>query len=692
MVSVARRRFPSRSGMIGGDRLEITLASGAISRLALDGVLMSEVLLDPPLIASYYGPELQERRPSSVDELPEELIYSVLAAEDAGFLEHAGISISGTLRAAWANLRARGVRQGGSTLTQQLIKNRYLSPERTWSRKIQEAILALVIDWRYEKRDILEAYLNEIYWGRSGSVNLMGVGAAAWAYFGKHPAELDLAECALLAGMIRSPGSYRPQAHPARARARRNAVLERLGELGWVESARVAAAEKAPLGTIDRPLIARRAPFFADAMAEEAAHRFGVSALRETGITLLSTLDPSAQKAAEEALGWGVKALEKGWEKGRKGRPPLEAALISIDPRDGAIEAYVGGRDYGRSQFDRLAHAHRQAGSAFKPVVYAAAYRDGWAPASTIEDAPFTFVDHGRRWSPRNSDGQHRGWISTRTALTQSLNVPTAKMALRIGLGSIVDLAHRMGIEADLEAYPALALGAMEVTPRELATVYATLAAGGQRPRVHGLEAVFDRGGAALSGQRLPAPERVLPAEVAYLVTDVLRGVLDTGTARSVRGQGLVDRLAGKTGTTNSRRDSWFAGYSPERVSLVWVGYDDNATTHLSGARAALPIWARFTQSVRPPNGFTDFEQPAGVIRAFVDPTTGALATDRCHQVVSELFTEQSLPHGLCPFHPGRALLQPEDTRIERERQRRNPFRRWLDKIRGRHHASNGVI
>ena len=682
-VTVARRRFPTPRGFVGPDLLRIELGGGGIRALSVDGDARRRALLDPPLVASFYGADLQERRPVSVDELPEELVYAVLAAEDAGFLEHAGISISGVLRAAWANLRAGGVHQGGSTLTQQLIKNRYLTHERTWSRKIQEAILAVVIDARYAKRDILEAYLNEIYWGRSGSVDLMGVGAAAWVYFAKHPSQLDLAECALLAGIIRSPGSYSPRAHPDRALVKRDQVLDRLATLGWVDAAVIARAKEQPLGTVDRTVVARRAPFFAEAAAAEAAARFGLGELRDTGYVLLSTLDMSTQSLAEEAVTWGVHALEEGWEKDRRTDAPLEAALLSVDPRDGAILAYVGGRDYGRSQFDRIAQARRQAGSAFKPVVYAAAFRAGLSPASPVEDAPFTHVDHGRSWSPKNSDGQHRGWISSRRALVESLNVPTAKLALRVGMSTIAELAGSMGIESALDPYPALALGAMEVTPRELTSVYATLAAGGVRPEIHGLVGVLDRQGDPVPGRPLAAPERVLSPEIAYLVTDVLRDVLDEGTAQGVRSQGLEDRLAGKTGTTNSRRDSWFAGYGTTRVSLVWVGYDDNTRTRLSGARAAVPIWARFTHAVRPSTGFPDFEQPNGIRRAFVDPTTGQLATRRCFEISSELFTAETLPREMCPLHPGRPIMQPDGVIVEPER-RRNPFRRWLDRVRGR--------
>ena len=686
---IFRRVFSTARGQAGGDRLEVRFEGHRVAGLRrLDGIgpALASAFLDPPLIASFYGPDLRERRPIRLDELPEELILSVLAAEDSSFLEHKGVSITGILRAAWVNLRSQGVRQGGSTLTQQLVKNRYLTHERAYRRKAQEAALAVLLELRHEKRAILQAYLNEIYWGRSGAVNLMGVGAASWAYFRKHPSELDLAESALLAGMIQSPTHLSPVDHPEAARERRDFVLGRLAQLRWVERTRLDAAAQSPVTVHRNPLVARQAPFFADAAEDEARRRFGLDDLTDAGYVLHSTLSLADQRQAEEALIWGVEALEKGWEKESKTQSTLEAALVSLDPSSGGVLAWVGGRDYSRSQFDRVTLARRQAGSAFKPIVFAAAFERRVAtPATFLDDSPYTVRLAGKTWSPGNSDGQYRGWVSARTVLEKSLNVPTARLASeRLGLEPVVELAKKMGIESRLDPLPALALGAMEVTPLELATVYATLAAGGERPSPHTLVAIFDRQGQPVEGSAVPAPVPALSPESAFLVNKILEGVLDRGTARKAREQGLTDTLAGKTGTTNSRRDSWFAGYSPERASLVWVGYDDNSKTRLSGARAALPIWARFTLGVRPPEGYRAFEQPPGVVEARIDPETGGLATDRCPAVVGEYFRRDFLPGELCPRHGGfraRPLDQPEG--IEPP-EKEHPFRRWLDIVRGR--------
>ena len=680
-IEVHRRTFPSPRGLVGGDVVRITFRGRRVHQVQRDGQTLAGIWLDPPLVAAFYGPNLEERRPVALDDVPENLVLAVLAAEDAGFLKHAGVSVKGILRAAWANLRANKVRQGGSTLTQQLVKNLYLTHERRWVRKVREALLAVLLELRYDKRSILQAYLNEIYWGRSGSINLMGVGAASWAYFGKEPAQLTLGEAATLAGMIQSPANLSPLNHPEAAKKRRDVILGRLDQLRWVTRDRLEAAGSEPVEGYRGALVTRKAPYFADAMIEEARRRFGVEELNDAGYTLCSTLDLESQIHAEEAVGWGLEAL-KGWEKGKKVGQPLQAALVSLDPSSGGIRAYVGGRDYGQSQFDRARHARRQAGSAFKPIVYAAAFDRRLAnPATFLEDAPYTVRLADRTWSPKNSDGEYHGWVTAREALEKSYNVPTARLAVYLGLEHVVSMAKRLGIKRDLKPFPALALGAMEVTPLELANVYATLAAGGVRHPPHGLNAVFDRQGRAVPGQALDPPERALDANVSFLITQILQGVLDRGTARNLRQDGFSDRAAGKTGTTNDRRDSWFAGYSPEHATLVWVGYDNNAQTRLSGARAALPIWGRFAMKTRPPAGYSDFAPPDGVVALWIDPRSGGQAHSGCSERRPEYFLRDFVPEPDCA----------DDSRWRRrfgtEPEPHEPdgrLKRWLRMLRGR--------
>ncbi len=700
------RRHPTVDGHLDAQLLEVGHNGRRVGSLTLDGNALPSAQLEPVLLASYFGDQMEERRPVPIDAVPEELIWAVLAAEDETFFRHTGLSLSGIARAAWVNIEGGGVSQGGSTLTQQLVKNLYLTSERTLSRKAREAVLALLIEARYSKRQILQAYFNEIYLGVSNNVSLVGVGAASRAYFGKSVEQLDLGEAATLAGMIQVPAWYMPTTKPEDSRERRDWVLDRMAEEGFIEAGQAAAAKERPLAVNPMPVVRRRAQYFANHARGEAEERFGVDDLEGSGYQLLSTLSWRDQQKAQEAAVWGVEALENGWEKGRRGDGgPLQAALISIDPRDGGILAYVGGRDFGESQFDRAGDAMRQAGSAFKPVVYAAAFEDGKAyPAAFIEDAPLTVRQAGSKpWTPRNSGGGYHGWVTVRQAVEKSLNVATARMALQEGLGRVVQVAQALGVETALDPVPAIALGAFEVTPIQLATVYATFAAGGQRPPVHALDGVLDPWGKPMEGGALPAPERVISPETAYLVTHMLQGVIDRGTGASARRQGVSGPLAGKTGTTNERRDSWFSGYSPDRVTTVWVGYDDNRPTNLSGARAGVPIWARFTNAVRPSGGYPNFTQPAGVATAVIDPTTGELATEYCPYTVTEVYPTGQVPGQTCHVHDAwsqwrdywerRDGYDPnggdpygderdEDGTAEPE-DGRHPFRRWLNRVFG---------
>ncbi|HEY2291344.1 MAG TPA: PBP1A family penicillin-binding protein [Thermoanaerobaculia bacterium] len=693
-VDIHLRSFPLPDGSHGGGLVEIAYRGTRIAALRQDGKPADSVILDPPLLASYYGPNLLERRPVTLQEVSPDLINSIIAAEDETFFHHAGISPTGIARAVWVDLTGRGRRQGGSTLTQQLVKNLYLTQEKTLRRKSQELVLAVLLDLRYDKKKILEAYLNEIYLGGGGGVSLLGVGAASRAYFGKDPGQLDLAEAATIAGMIPSPANYSPATHPDRARERRAWVLGRLARLGLVPQARVDQALQEPIVVAPEPVVRRRAPYFADSAALEASRRFGVEDLEDGGYVLFSTLDWSGQKAAQEAVETGLKQIDGG----RKGRS-LQAALVSMDPATGGILAYVGGRGYDQSQFDRAGRAQRQPGSSFKPIVYAAAFEAGKAsPASFLDDEPLTIQTGAGLWTPKNDDGLSHGWVSARTALEKSYNLATARLATEVvGMPKIVKLASDLGITTPMQPFPAMALGAAAVTPLEMATVYSTLAAGGARPSVHELVAVLDRYGKPVQGAPLPKPVRVLSAQSAYLVTSLLEGVLQRGTAAGAAA-GIPGELAGKTGTTNQQRDAWFAGYAPERATVVWVGYDDNSKTRLSGARAALPIWVRFMARVVPPGGYSTFTTPPGITTAAIDPTTGMLATEGCPYVITEVFREGEVPTQTCDMHDGAPEPQvaaagepaPEEraeepaARAEERRAEPRTFRNFFRRLFGR--------
>jgi penicillin-binding protein 1B len=681
-LEIHLRRTPTGEGWREAGLAIVAFEGGAIRELRWNEAPASRVALEAPLVGSFYGPDRRERRPVRLDDLPEHLTRAVLAAEDKTFFAHPGISFRGVLRALWVNLRTWSFRQGGSTLTQQLVKNLFLTHERKLSRKLREVPLALLVDWRYSKPAILNAYLNEIYWGRRDGVDLMGVGAAAEAYFGKEASRLTLCEATVLAGMIPSPGSYDPGRHPEAARARRDWVLEQMHEQEWLDDARLASAREEALcygPSRARPLTG--AEYFREAARSEVERRFGVGNLADAGFTILSTLRPADQAAAEEAVAWGVEALEEGWEKGRSKDAPLQAALVSIEPASGAVTAYVGGRDYAASQFDRAGQAKRQAGSAFKPVVYAAAFEQGVTmPAGLLDDEALTVEVAGSgTWEPQNDDRVFRGKVSARRALEESLNVPTARLAIDTGLDEVGGMASLLGLGRMLPRVHSMALGALEVTPLELATVYATLAAGGVRHEPHFVSAVLAPSGESVSGRPLVPPRPVISPASAYLVTSVLEGVFDRGTAKVVRQWGMVDRLAGKTGTSNDRRDSWFAGYAPSRATLVWVGYDDNRATRLSGSRAALPIWNRFTWRLRPPGGYMPASPPSEVTTATIDPLSGELATDRCREVVTEYFPRDRVPTALCYLHAEPWQLRAQARGEEAIREGR--FKRWFKRV-----------
>ncbi|HSG39962.1 MAG TPA: PBP1A family penicillin-binding protein [Thermoanaerobaculia bacterium] len=659
VLAVRLRRHMSPAGAVPGRLLLVEFRRRKVESLRVDGQPAERVELDVPVLATWYGEEAaREKWPVQVKDLPEHVVEAVLAAEDDNFYWHPGVSPTGIVRALIVNLRRGEVAQGGSTLTQQLVKNVFLTSERSLFRKIREAVIAVAVEVQHSKREILQGYLNGIYLGGSRGVQYYGVGTAARAYFGKDASELTLEEAAVIAGMIKAPAAYSPVANPERARERRDEVLRRMAELGWVEAARLERALEAPVETSPLRLGGRTAPHFADAMANEVRERFGLRRLGNRGHHLFSTLLLRDQALAEEAVADTLKGLDR---RGRRDAEPLEAALISVDPGTGAILSYVGGRDYSRSEFDRVSQAHRQAGSTFKPIVLVAALETGKAsPATSLKDEPLTLKTGGDRWTPKNADGAYLGPVTARTALEQSRNVPLIRLAMDVGLDKVADTARRMGIESAMEEVPALALGGgADVTPREIATVYSTLASGGVRPVLHGLATVLDSGGQQVKEIQAKKPERVLSPQVAYITTAVLEGVVERGTGRGVRRYDIPGHLAGKTGTTNDARDSWFAGYRPDRVTVVWVGRDNPGATTLSGSRAALPIWGLYMKAAFRGAESTDFAEPDGVEHATVCRDSGLRARPECPSRLREVFLPGQKPKKTCELeHP-----QPEEER-----------------------------
>jgi penicillin-binding protein 1B len=637
-------------------QLRLELDGPRIRRVLRDGREVPEATLEPEVIAAASERAGELHRPVRLAEVPPAVLQAVLAAEDHRFFDHAGVDVHGLGRALWANLRAGRVTQGGSTITQQLVRTRLLGRERTLGRKLHEAWLATVVEWRYPKTQILEAYLNEIYLGQYGGLALRGVGAAAHAYFGKALAHLTLGEAALLAGLIRAPNTASPLLFPERARQRREAVLARLHELGWITSHAYAAARAEPLRLASAPSGGPPAAFFLDAVRQELHARLGDEV--EPGTDVYTTLDLPLQRFAEAAVRRGLARLEESLPRlrGQAGER-LEAVLIALHPATGHILALVGGREYRTGPFNRALFARRQPGSAFKPFVYAAALtaRDGAPPftaASLVDDTPLTLEAERGPWSPRNDRGRYEGRVTVRRALERSLNAATVRIAQQTGLERVVRTARALGVRSPLRPVPAVVLGAFEVTPLELARAYLPFANGGRRLEHTTTVRAVTRPGAAPSELPPPATTAVLTPAEAYLITALLQGVMTSGTGAAARALGVEGPVAGKTGTTNEGRDAWFVGYTPRLLALVWVGFDRGLAHGLSGAEAALPIWADFMRHALDAYPTPAPAPPPGVQVVQIDPTTGRAATPFCPVAVPEVFLAGTVPPP-CEAHAG---------------------------------------
>ena len=653
-------RYPGKTFV--GQHLRIVFASGRVKSLTDgDGNAAAALILEPERLGSVFGAELEDRTVVSLSEVPASLVDAVLVTEDRDFFRHTGVSVKRLLGAGFKTATG-GMKQGGSTLTQQLVKNLYLSPERTVRRKAVEAVMAVILDARYSKEEILEAYLNEIYLGRRGGVAITGVGEAARYYFGSEVSDLDLAQSATLAGMIRAPNAYSPFRSPERTKQRRDLVLHLMREEGKIDDAALRAALAEPVTPTARVEERTRAPHFVDFVKSELADRYGHE-LETEGLQVYTTLDVDLQQAAQRSITQGLENLEKTYRRlaSASKEAPLQGALIVLQPQTGGVRALVGGRDYRLSQFNRVTQAHRQPGSLFKPFVYLAAFsrRDldpPITPATILMDTPIT-VEWGQKtdeemWTPRNYDNDYRGPMSARQALERSINIPTVRVSLTAGLGYVLGAARDAGIGSRLRGYPSVALGAFEISPMEIAGAYSVFANSGVRVTPYAIVGVTTGDGRVLD-RKAATLAPALPADAVFLVNSILQGAVIRGTGAGARSKGLTGTLAGKTGTTNDGRDAWFVGYSPRFLAAVWVGYDDNRGLNLSGTQAAVPIFADFSRSV-PSQDFAEaFPEPSDIVRADIDPSTGYLAGPHCPQTLSEVFLEGTAPTTVCPVHGG---------------------------------------
>jgi penicillin-binding protein 1B len=601
------RAFRDAAGNRPAGRLRIDTEGGEVQtlyRLGDDGST-EEVFtftLEPETVGEIFGPHREQRTLIRLADLPEPLRQAILVMEDRRFYEHFGISFRGIARAMLNNLRGGKVTQGGSTLTQQLMKNFFLTPERSVWRKVREAIFTVVAEILYSKDEIFEGYVNEIYLGQRGATSIHGFGEAARFYFGKEAKHLSVGEQALLVGLISSPGLYSPYTKPAAAKERRALVLRTLFENGKISEVMYKAAEREPIEPRGKSADERRAPYFVDYVRAEISERYSSAQLEREGYGIFTTLDLELQIAAERAIKDGIAALEKRPKKGANPPPEeklLQAALIAVHPQTGAIKAMVGGRGYDQTQFNRATQSERQPGSAVKPFVAAVALIppedttvSPKTAATLLDDHPATFSFAGKEWNPKNYEEQYVGTTTLRGAMERSLNVATINLAASVGLERVAGIFRTFGFPK-VAAVPSLVLGTMELTPLQLARAYTVFPNAGLRSDPHGIMAVVDPEGARLT-QRSMEVERIIPLQAAYLVTNILRGVIDRGTGYGARVAGLTGDLAGKTGTTDDYRDSWFVGYAPSLLTVVWVGYDDATPTGLTGASGALPIWIRF--------------------------------------------------------------------------------------------------
>jgi penicillin-binding protein 1B len=645
---IASRGFRDLDGALGPRRIEVTLQAGRVARLIEGEQTLKATRLDPARIATLYGSKQEERRLVRLQDVPPLLITTLQAVEDRDFKHHYGIDWGGIARAAWVNLREGEVRQGGSTLTQQLVRNLYLTRDQRFGRKAREILYALVIEARFDKRVILEAYLNQVYLGQHGGQAVHGVAAASEFWFGRELDQLGAADVALLVGLIQGPSYHDPRRQPARAKARRDLVLRSMHDTGIIDAAALKAALARPLGVVAEASLNRnRYPAFMDLVRLQLQRDYPADALRGAGLSVLTTLAPAAQGYAERAVAEQLDALSK------KDGPALEAGVVLSDTSSGEVLALVGARRADAHGFNRALQAQRPVGSLLKPFVYllALAQPGRYSLASMVEDAPLSLrVAGGKTWSPDNSDDVSHGWVPLLDALSQSYNQATVRIGLDVGVERLVRLLQALaGIEA--APNPSLLLGAVDLNPMQMAQTYQFLASGGQIQPLRAVRGVLDAQGAALRRYDV-APEPAQPGDAiaARLVSVALQDAVKRGTGKRLLADGLGHLApAGKTGTSNDSRDSWFAGYTGSHLAVVWVGNDDNEPTGLYGATGAMRVWSTlFRRLPSAPLRVPD----QGLEWAWVDVERFAITDEDCPGARRFVFVQGYLPEDVerCPM------------------------------------------
>lgn len=606
--------------------------------------------LDTPLITALVATGREKRRDVPLAQIPPRVVQAVLAIEDRRFYDHPGIDPLAIAGALWHYAFGdKSYMRGASTLTQQLVKNTFLTQERTPTRKVQEWIMSVALERRLNKEAVLELYLNDVWLGQRGSFAIHGVPEASRLFFSKDIANVSLSEAATIAGVIQSPPRHSPFNNPERSKERRNVVLKAMADAGFITEDAASRASREPLHVSARSL-ENEAPYFVDLIGQELQDKYKVTG----AIDVYTTLDLHLQKLAQDAVRDGLNRVDEILAKRKRQR--AQAALVAIDPRTGEILALVGGRSYNQTQFNRALNANRQPGSVFKPFVYLAAFeralnegRSDTTAATVVLDEPTSWEFNQQTWTPRNYDGEYEGPITLRRALALSRNIATIKVAETAGYEEVAGLWRRVGAGTPPRPYPSIALGVFEATPLQVAAAYTVFANGGTIRPLKPISRIVR------AGQEIPidvpAARSVARADTTFIVTNMMRSVINEGTGAGARAAGFVHDAAGKSGTTNDLRDAWFVGFTPELLTVVWVGLDDNNPVGLSGTQAALPIWTAFMKRAMAGRPNDSFETPEGITFLEIDRDTGKLATPGCPRVFREAFIQGTEPAEICYLH-----------------------------------------
>jgi penicillin-binding protein 1B len=673
--------FGNPQASIRPTKYKVSWEAGRVQNiLDASGAEISGFALEPTLVAQLNEGNVQARRTVPIGQIPHTLMKGIVLTEDQRFFEHFGIDLRGILRSIYVNIRSGAYVQGASTITQQLARNIYLTRQKTIWRKLKEVVVSLVLEWKFSKDQILEKYLNEVYFGQSGNIAIHGVNEAAKFYFGKSLEDLSVAEQAMLSGIVRGPFFYSPFRHLERAKGRQEIVLSKMFEAGVITEKQFERAKTEKMKFVKVSLIQNRAPYFTDMIQAQILKDMPDQEVLGTGYTIFSTLDTYYQQLAEKAVSSGVASIEERLKqyldkktKKKKVEEEVEqpeirlvqGVFLAVDPNTGYLLSMVGGRSYEESNYNRAILMKRQIGSLIKPYVYLSALIHGKNPdgspinsISKYEDQSFTYEYDYKTWTPRNYDEEFQGTVTLRFALANSINTVAAKVAIDTGLDHLVEIAGLSGIEAPMQPLPSLSLGAIEVPPMEVATSYNTLANFGVKKEITSTLVVVAEDGQGVARFH-PREDRVLPPEETSNLVQLMTSVFDIGTAKAARAMGFTWPAAGKTGTTNEFRDAWFAGFTRKIVAVSWVGFDRDdeivrkhrKALKLTGAVAALPPWVEFMKGAHKDQDGLSLPYPDGMLRTLdVDLITGKRANYRCmgDSVIQETFTYRNVPLGEC--------------------------------------------